>query len=185
VESFYKKHNAFRQDITKNRFSDFNDLLAYCKNSANPVGRLILELNNIRDSEAFNYSDKICTALQLTNFWQDTAVDYTKGRIYFPRDEMKEFNVTERVFELNENNLNLKALLKHNIDRTRKLFIEGKKLTEYLSGRLKYEIKWTILGGLGILKKIETNNYNVLNKRMLLNKSDFLKLFLRSILNDG
>jgi squalene synthase HpnC len=180
VESFYNLLRAFRQDITKNRFIDYNDLLAYCNNSANPVGRLILELNNIRDKEAFACSDKICTALQLANFWQDAAIDYKKGRIYLPQDEMTEFNVAETVFELNENNLNLKALLKYNVDRTRALFDEGKQLTKYLSGRLKFEIKWTILGGQEILKKIEKNNYNVLQKRPVLNKMDFLNLLLKS-----
>ncbi|MGA7723144.1 MAG: squalene synthase HpnC [Ignavibacteriaceae bacterium] len=180
VESFYNLLRAFRQDITKNRFIDYNDLLAYCNNSANPVGRLILELNNIRDKEAFACSDKICTALQLANFWQDAAIDYKKGRIYLPQDEMAEFNVAETVFELNENNLNLKALLKYNVDRTRALFDEGKQLTKYLSGRLKFEIKWTILGGQEILKKIEKNNYNVFQKRPVLNKMDFINLLLKS-----
>ena len=80
---------------------------------------------------------------------------YEKGRIYFPQDEMGKFNVVEKMFELKENNLNLRALLKHNVDRTRQLFKEGKKLTGYLTGRLKYEIKWTVLGGEEILKKIE------------------------------
>jgi len=93
---------------------------------------------------------------------------------------MTEFNVAETVFELNENNLNLKALLKYNVDRTRALFDEGKQLTKYLSGRLKFEIKWTILGGQEILKKIEKNNYNVLQKRPVLNKMDFLNLLLKS-----
>jgi squalene synthase HpnC len=180
AEHFYNLLKAFRQDITKNRFSNFPDLLAYCKNSANPVGRLILELNNIRESEAFACSDKICTALQLTNFWQDAAIDFKKGRIYLPQDELEKFNVTEKIFELNENNLNLKTLLKHNVDRTRQLYNEGKKLAEYLTGRLKYEIKWTVLGGEEILKKIEADNYNVFQKRPVLNKKDFLILLLKS-----
>jgi squalene synthase HpnC len=181
IEHFYNLLNAFRQDITQNRYSSFTELLDYCKNSANPVGRLILELNNIRDNEAFLYSDKICTALQLTNFWQDTGIDYKKGRIYLPMDEMAQFGVVERMFELNENNLNLKALLKHNVDRTRKLFKDGKKLTGYLSGRLKYEIKWTVLGGEEILNKIELNDYNILKMRPVLNKKDFSILFLKSL----
>ena len=182
AQHFYNLLKAFRQDITKNRFADFNDLLAYCNNSANPVGRLILELNNIRDNDAFGYSDKICTALQLTNFWQDTAIDYKKGRIYLPQDEMEKFGVVEMMFELNENNLNLKEVLKLNVDRTRHLFDEGKKLTGYLSGRLKYEIKWTILGGEGILKKIDDDDYNVLIKRPVLTKKDFLILLLKSFI---
>jgi squalene synthase HpnC len=180
AEHFYNLLKAFRQDITKNRFSNFPDLLAYCKNSANPVGRLILELNNVRDDEAFACSDKICTALQLTNFWQDAGSDFEKGRIYFPLDEIEKFSVTEKMFELKENNLNLRKLVKYNVDRTGQLFIAGKKLTSYLSGRLKYEIKWTVLGGEEILKKIEDSNYNVLQDRPVLNKKDFLMLLLRS-----
>jgi phytoene/squalene synthetase len=93
---------------------------------------------------------------------------------------LEKFNVTEKIFELNENNLNLKTLLKHNVDRTRQLFNEGKKLAEYLTGRLKYEIKWTVLGGEEILKKIEADNYNVFQKRPVLNKKDFLILLLKS-----
>lgn len=180
AEHFYNLLKAFRQDITKNRFNNFPDLLAYCKNSANPVGRLILELNNVRDDEAFACSDKICTALQLTNFWQDAGPDFEKGRIYFPLDEIEKFGVTEKMFELKENNLKLKALVKHNVDRTRQLFTDGKKLTCYLTGRLKYEIKWTILGGEQILKKIETNTYNILQVRPVLNKTDFFILLLKS-----
>jgi squalene synthase HpnC len=180
AEHFYNLLKAFRQDITKNKFSDFPDLLAYCNISANPVGRLMLELSNIRESDAFACSDKICTALQLTNFWQDAAIDFKKGRIYFPQDELERFNVTEKLFELNENNLNLKALLKHNIDRTRRLFSEGQRLTEFLTGRLKYEIKWTVFGGQEILRKIEAGNYNVFQNRPVLNKKDFLILLLKS-----
>jgi len=179
-EHFYNLLKAFRQDITKSRFNNFEELIAYCSNSANPVGRLILELNNIRDADAFNYSDKICTALQLTNFWQDAAIDYKKGRIYFPQDEMQKFGVVEKMFEFKENNLKLKSLLKYNVDRTRQLFSEGKKLSAFLSGRLKYEIKWTVLGGEKILEKIETNGYNILLNRPKLDKKDFIALLLKS-----
>jgi squalene synthase HpnC len=181
AEHFYNLLKAFKQDVTKNRFSDYPDLLAYCRNSANPVGRLILELNNVRDVEALAYSDKICTALQLANFWQDAAIDFSKGRIYFPIDELEKFNVTEKMFELKENNLKLKALFKHNVERTRQLFEEGKKLTEYLTGRLKFEIKWTILGGVEILNKIVADDYNFLQKRPVLNKKDFLILLFKSL----
>jgi squalene synthase HpnC len=179
-DHFYNLLNAFKQDVTKKRFMDFTELLEYCKNSANPVGRLILELNNIRNNEAFTYSDKICTSLQLTNFWQDAAIDYEKGRIYFPMDEMKKFGVVENMFELKENNLNLKELLKHNIEKTRKFFDEGKKLLDFLNGRLRFEIKWTILGGEEILRKIELKDYNILQDRPVLSKKDFLLLLLKS-----
>ncbi len=172
---------AFKQDVTKTRYETFNELIEYCKNSANPVGRLILELNNIKDEKAFYYSDKICTALQLTNFWQDTRADFEKGRIYYPREDMKKFKVDEKIFELKENNLNFKALLKFNVERTNRLFEEGEKLFSFLNGRLKYEIKWTTLGGQEILKKINKLDYNVMQTRPKLNLSNFLILLLRSI----
>ncbi len=180
-ENFYNLLKAFKQDVIKKSYKDFPDLLNYCKYSANPVGRLILELNNIRNEDAFNYSDKICTALQLTNFWQDTLIDFLKGRIYYPIDEMENFGVMEKVFELKENNLNLQALVKHNVERTSQLFEEGKNLIKFLHGRLKFEIKWTIFGGEAILKKIESNDFNVLNLRPTLSKRDFLLLLLKSI----
>ncbi len=179
---FYKLLYAFKQDVTKSRYSSFDELLNYCKNSANPVGRLILELNNIRDDEAFHFSDKICTALQLTNFWQDSKIDFLKGRIYYPTEEMKKYNVTEKMFELNENNLNLKELVRYNVERTRELFEEGRKLIPFLKGRLKYEIKWTIEGGESILKKIAENNFNVLQIRPKLNKVDFIILLFKAFI---
>jgi phytoene/squalene synthetase len=166
--------------LLKNRYQSFDELLAYCKNSANPVGRLILEINNIRDKDAFDYSDKICTALQLINFYQDVKLDLGMGRIYFPLDEMSMFSVTENMFELNKINPNLEKLVKYNIDRTDKILWEGQKLLKYLPGRLKIEIKWTVLGGMAVLDKIRDNNYNVFS-RPKLNKIDFLKLLLKSV----
>ena len=181
-EHFYNLLKAFKQDVVKKRYENFSMLLDYCRNSANPVGRLILELNEIRDKKSNEFSDNICTALQLTNFWQDTAVDFAKGRIYYPEDEMQNLGVIEKMFELKENNLNLRTLVKYNVERTEKLFNEGDKLLEYLNGRLKYEIKWTILGGRSILKRIEKNNYNVLQQRPALTKKDFFILLLKSFL---
>jgi squalene synthase HpnC len=177
---FYDLLTAFKQDLVKQRYRSFDDLLNYCKYSANPVGRLILEINNIRDYEAFYYSDKICTALQLINFYQDVTIDLGLGRIYFPLDEMTMFSVTENMFELNKINHNLEKLVKYNIDRTENILREGKKLLEFLPGRLKIEIKWTVLGGMAVLNKIRNNDYNVFI-RPELRKFDFLKLLLKSI----
>lgn len=171
---------AFKQDVTKKRYENVEEILFYCKHSANPIGRLILELFNIRSNEAFNYSDKICTALQLTNFYQDIEIDYQKGRIYFPQDEMKQFEVTENIFAMKENNVNLKKLLRHNIDRTQKMFDEGKNVLRLLNGRFKFEIKWTIFGGEAILNKIRQNDYNIFNARPRLTKTDFGALLIKS-----
>jgi len=181
-DHFYDLLKAFKQDVVKKRYENFTLLLEYCKHSANPVGRLILELNQIKREEIFGFSDNICTALQLTNFWQDTVIDYKKGRIYYPKDDMENFGVKEKMFELNENNLNLMALVKHNVEKTEEIFNEGEKLIKYLSGRLKYEIKWTVLGGKYILKRIGQNDYDVLRQRPSLTKIDFLILLLKSFL---
>ncbi|WP_337867104.1 squalene synthase HpnC [Ignavibacterium sp.] len=175
--------SAFKQDVIKHRYKNFDEVLDYCKRSANPVGRIVLNLFNIYDEEAYKYSDLICTALQLTNFYQDIEIDYTKGRIYFPLNEMNHFQVTENMFEMRENNYNFSALLKHSINRTKNFFSIGEKLLHYLSGRLKLEIKWTIAGGEKILTKIEKNNYKIFENRPKLNKIDFISILLKSIFN--
>ena len=173
--------SAFKQDVEKNRYANFEEIMDYCRRSANPVGRLILELNGIKNDDANQYSDKICTALQLTNFYQDTIIDFQKGRIYYPEDEMKKFQVDEKVFEIKENNFNFQQLLKHNVDRTQVMFDEGKNIFEYLKGKLKLQIKWTVKGGEEILKKIRAANFDVLNKRPELTKLDIIKLFFASV----
>ncbi len=173
--------SAFKQDVEKNRYANFEEIMDYCRRSANPVGRLILELNGIKNDEANQYSDKICTALQLTNFYQDTIIDFQKGRIYYSEDEMKKFEVTEKVFEIKENNYNFQQLLKHNVDRAQLMFDEGRNIFNYLNGKLKLQIKWTVKGGEEILKKIRVANYDVLTRRPELTKFDMLKLFFASV----
>jgi len=167
---------AFKQDITKQRYSNIEELLNYCENSANPVGRIILELNSITDEKAKLYSDKICTALQITNFLQDVGIDYLKGRIYLPLDDLKEFGVQENIFLLKENNSNFIKLMKYQVERVDTLFDEGEKLLPFLPFRLKQQIKWTINGGRGILKKIVELEYDVLNSRPIFSKIDLIKL---------
>jgi squalene synthase HpnC len=181
-ENFLNLLKAFKQDVEKNRYKDFNEVLAYCSNSANPVGRILLELFNIRDEKAFYYSDKICTALQITNFIQDTQIDYQKGRIYYPLDELEKFEVDEKVFEMSRINLNLKKLIEFSVNRAQNLFNEGKSLLEFLPGRFKYEIAWTINGGEQILNKIRGADFDILVTRATLTKTDYLKLFIKSFI---
>lgn len=174
---------AFKQDINKKRYLNFEEVLDYCSNSANPVGRIILELLEVRHEKAIYFSDKICTALQLTNFLQDTFPDYEKGRIYFPADEMDRFHVSEKIFELKENNLNLKKLVEFSVNRIQSFFDEGKGLLNFLSGKVRYEINWTIRGGEEILKKIRGSGFDVILTRPVLSKFDYLKLLFKSILD--
>ncbi|HKB84530.1 MAG TPA: squalene synthase HpnC [Ignavibacteriaceae bacterium] len=178
-EHFINLLKAFKQDVIKKEYADYKQLLDYCKISANPVGRLILELHSIREEEAFRYSDNICTALQITNFLQDVNIDFQKGRIYLPQNELAKFGISKIMFEEKEINLKFKQLIEFNINRTQLLFDEGRKLLKFLQGRLKYEIKWTILGGEAILQKIRNNDFNVFI-RPELTKKDFIKLLIRS-----
>jgi squalene synthase HpnC len=174
---------AFKQDVVKKRYCNYEELLNYCNHSANPVGRLILELFNVRNKDAYYYSDEICTALQLTNFFQDTKIDFNRGRIYYTQAEMEKYGVTERMFELNENNLNLQKLVKFNVERAQVLFNDGKKLLKLLKGGLKLEVSWTVRGGEAILDRITKSNFDVLNKRPVLSKTDFVKLLFTTIFN--
>ena len=178
---FFDLLSAFKQDVVKKDYENFDEVLDYCKRSANPVGRILLELFNISDEDAFINSDKICTALQLTNFYQDMLIDIEKGRNYYPQNEMKMLNVTKKMFELKENNPNIKALVKHNVERAQSLFDEGKNLLKYLEGKFKIEIKWTIAGGEKILDKIRKNEYDVFTKRPKLDRVDFILLLVKSI----
>ena len=180
-ENFFNLLKAFKQDVIKKKYNNFDEVLDYCSNSANPVGRILLELFNIRNDKAFFYSDKICTALQITNFIQDTKIDYQKGRIYYPLDEMQRFQVDEKVFEMNGNNLNLKKLIEFSVNRTQNLFTEGKNLLEYISGRFKHEIAWTINGGEEILRKIRGADFDVISRRPKLSKSDYIRIFIKSL----
>jgi squalene synthase HpnC len=179
-DNFFNLLKAFKQDVVKKRHQNFNDVLAYCSNSANPIGRILLELFDIRNEKAIYFSDKICTALQITNFIQDTKIDYQKGRIYYPKDEMEQFQVEEKMFEMNRINLNLKQLIEFSVNRVQEFFDEGKGLLEFLAGRFKYEIAWTINGGEEILRKIRGADFDVLSIRQYLTKFDYMKLFLKS-----
>ena len=179
--------NAFRQDIVKSRYKNFNEVLGYCKNSANPVGRLVLTVFDIQGDELFNNSDKICTALQLANFWQDVKVDLLKDRIYIPEDDMVKFGVSE-VDLVNKNDSSaFRNLINFQVERTEKLFEEGKELFELLkneskSKRLILELKLTWLGGKEILNKIKAIDYDVLKTRPKLNLFDKLKLIMKTII---
>lgn len=183
IENFTNLVFAFKQDTFKDRYKNYNELIEYCRYSANPVGRLILELFQIKEQEAFLLSDKICTALQLTNFWQDVSVDYKKGRIYLPQNEISDFNVNQIDFENNSANSNFKQLISFQVARTQKLFDEGKNLLNFLNGRLKLQIKLTIIGGEEILIKIKQQDFDVLQKRPKIERKDFFKLLKKVILS--
>ena len=183
IKEFRDLLTAFRQDAVKQRYNDFDELLSYSAYSANPIGHLVLYVfgfDPVKDEECFEHSDQVCTALQLTNFWQDVSVDLKIDRIYIPGKEMSEFNFNEKMlFDKTEND-DFRKMMKHLTERTRVLFEEGRKITDYVSGRLKYELKATIAGGMEILNKIEKINYNVLSQRVTISNIDKLKLLAKA-----
>jgi squalene synthase HpnC len=188
IEPLENLLKAFRQDVTKNRYESFDEVQNYCNNSANPVGRLVLMVFGANDNELFSYSDKICTALQLTNFWQDVGVDLKIDRVYFPKEDMAKFGYSfEELFALQFNN-KFKELMKFEVDRTEQIFNEGKKLMDLVSKHetakiLRKELQLTWLGGMEILNKIKQIDYNVLSRRPKITLNDKLKIFLKSRFN--
>ncbi len=171
---------AFRQDVTKQRYQTYNELLEYCKHSANPVGRLVLIVFDDLDERHFFLSDNICTALQLANFWQDVSIDRLKDRIYIPLEDMSRFGYTENDLLALQFDERFADLLKFQVDRTRELFMAGKPLLSEAVSELRFELKLTWNGGMKILEKIEQAKYNVLVGRPKITMIDKVLILLNA-----
>lgn len=171
---------AFRQDQTVTRFETFNDVLAYCDYSANPVGHLVLNLCGYRDPERQQLSDYTCTALQLANFWQDVSVDYGKGRVYLPLEDLRRFHVSEQDIAENKNTTEFCQMMKFEVDRARDWFHQGLPLVGKIDRELAVDIDLFSRGGLEILNAIEKQNYAVLGNRPAISKSRKLALVARA-----
>jgi len=157
--------SAFRQDTVKGRYATWEELLDYCRRSANPVGRLVLLVFGYHDPELPALSDSICTGLQLANHWQDLAVDLRKDRIYAPRELLDRFGVKE--WDLNAARVTdaFKGLMAELVSRTRALFQLGRPLCDRVGRDLRFEMRLTWLGGWGILDRIESAGYDVFRRR--------------------
>lgn len=173
---------AFRQDQTVTRYKSFDDLLGYCKNSANPVGHLVLYLCGYKDSERQLLSDFTCTALQLANFWQDVSVDYTKGRIYLPLEDLHRFAVSEDDIAHQRNTSAFVEMMKFEVERAREWFRQGLPLIQKVSRELAVDIELFSRGGQGILNAIEAQGFAVLGRRPVISKPRKLALVARAVL---
>jgi squalene synthase HpnC len=169
---------AFRQDQRVNRYATFEQLLGYCLNSANPVGRLVLYVCGYRDPELHQLSDYTCTALQLANFWQDVTVDYEKGRIYLPLEDLRKFCVSEQQIASREFTRDFRELMKFEVARARDWFALGVPLANKVDKRLGTDLELFTRGGQEILKAIERQDYNVLQSRPVISKPRKLALVL-------
>jgi squalene synthase HpnC len=174
---------AFRQDQTVTRFETFNDVLAYCKYSANPVGHLVLYLCGYRDPERQQLSDFTCTALQLANFWQDVTTDYAKGRIYLPLEDLRRFNVAEDDIARDRNTPAFRTMMKFEIERARDWFRQGLPLIEKVDRELAIDLDLFSRGGQEILNAIEKQDYAVLGNRPAISKPRKLALVARAALS--
>ena len=161
---------AFEQDQLVKRYATFGQLLGYCHNSANPVGRLVLYLCGAFSAERAALSDHVCTALQLANFWQDVARDYAIGRVYLPEEDRRRFGYTEEDLRARRFTPAFAALMGFEVERARELFYRGWPLVGLLPAALRPDIELFIKGGLGILRKIESAGYNVWARRPVLSK---------------
>jgi squalene synthase HpnC len=159
---------AFRMDVTCNRYERFEDLLGYCKHSANPIGYLVLCIFEEVREENVRFSDQICTALQLTNFWQDISLDWRRGRLYVPLEDLERFGYTEYDLEHAVADDRFRPLMEYQVSRTRDMFWKGKELLNRVGGSLRFELLLTYRGGMAILDAIEGIGYDVLNRRPVL-----------------
>ena len=182
LQPFYDLLDAFAQDVVKNRYAEYAEVLDYCRRSANPIGRLVLGLFNEDSPENLRQSDCICSALQLVNFWQDVRIDFeTKDRIYLPQDEMRRFGVSEAHLRERRCDAAFRDLMRFQVERARSLMLEGKPLVDRLAGRLRLEIALTVQGGLRILEKLERAGYDMFGHRPVLKALDWPLLFFKAI----
>lgn len=173
---------AFRMDARGGGFEREEDLLRYCRFSANPVGRLVLHLFGYSDSERMELSDSVCTGLQLVNFWQDVSVDLPRGRVNIPRESMERFGYSARELFNRVDSENFRALLTYLNAVAEGYLRGGGALPERVAPlRLRMELRATIHGGLMIAQKIREMEFGVLNARPKLRKSDLLRLALRTV----
>jgi squalene synthase HpnC len=172
--------SAFRQDVVKTRYAHIDELLDYCSRSANPVGRIMLALSDYHSPELLNQSDDICTALQLINFLQDVAIDWEKSRIYLPKQDLSLFGVSEQQIAEGLSDHRWRALMQFQVERARCLMLRGAPLALNVDGRLGWELRCIVHGGLRILEKIEAVDYDVFRQRPILQPLDWLLLGWRA-----
>ena len=182
-QTFADLLTAFRQDQTIVRYETFEDLLGYCHYSANPVGHLVLYLCGYRDAERQQFSDFTCTALQLANFWQDVSVDYMKGRIYLPLEDLKRFGVSEADISANRNTAQFREMMRFEVERARGWFERGLPLAGKVSRELAIDIELFSRGGQEILNAIERRDYAVLGRRPSISNFRKLALLARAALH--
>jgi squalene synthase HpnC len=181
LRPFHDLLSAFRQDVTVHRYQRYDDLLDYCRRSANPVGVLMLHLYGAATEENIRDSDAICTALQLINFWQDVGIDSEKERIYVPMEDLARFAIAPAHLHDPQAHGKWRGLMRFEIERTRALMLSGAPLALRLPGRIGLELRMIVQGGLRILEAIEEVDYDVFRRRPALARADWAKVIWRAL----
>ncbi|MGB2819262.1 MAG: squalene synthase HpnC [Burkholderiaceae bacterium] len=173
--------SAFAQDVTTTRYADFPTLLEYCRRSANPIGRLLLALYRRSEPALLTQSDAICSGLQLTNFWQDVAIDWAKGRVYLPQEDLQRHGVTERQIADRQVDDRWRSLMAFEVARTRAMLDFGAPLASALGGRIGLELRLVVQGGLRILERIDAAGGDVFRHRPSLTARDWTRMSWRAL----
>lgn len=176
---------AFKQDVVKTRYASFEEVLDYCRYSANPVGRLMLQLYGSDTPQHRMWSDQICTALQLVNFYQDIAIDLKKhgevGRIYLSQDEMQAAGISEQDLRQQRLDKTWETFFMHNVQRAERMLLSGKPLGRALPGRIGFELRMMIAGGERILHKLKSCRGDIYHHRPTLKAYDWLLILLKAL----
>jgi squalene synthase HpnC len=180
-ELFEDLLSAFRQDVTTSRYETWADVLDYCRRSANPVGRLVLRVAGYEDPGLYRASDAVCTALQLTNFWQDLERDWAIGRLYVPLEDRAKAGAREADLTERQMTAEWRQVMRQLVQRTRQLFAEGRPVCDGVRGRLRWELRLTWLGGSRILDKLERCDFDVFHARPTLGRADFAAMLYHAV----
>lgn len=179
---FHDLLSAFRQDVRVTRYDTWTDLLDYCRRSANPVGRLVLRIAGYTSPQLDRESDAVCTALQLTNFWQDLERDWSKGRLYVPGEDRVNAGAREEDLDARSWTPAWRDALARVASRTRGLFEDGRPIADHVEGRLKWELRLTWLGGVRVLDSLERRGFNVFDRRPALSATDVPSLLWAALI---
>lgn len=188
LQPFQDLLSAFEQDVSKTRYANDSELMDYCRRSANPVGRLMLHLYQAAQPENIQYADAICTGLQLTNFWQDVAIDWEKNRVYIPQDILNTYAIDEEYIRANTGRTSplpadprWQQLMNRQVQQAREHLLHGLPLSRALPGRIGFELKLVVHGGLYILQRLDELHYDIFFRRPTLRKRDWIRLFTRAL----
>jgi phytoene synthase len=181
VELFDDLLSAFRQDVLVKRYEAWDDVLDYCRRSANPVGRLVLRLAGYRDARLDDFSDAVCTALQLTNFWQDLGIDWRRGRLYVPQAVIRAAAADEGDLDRERLTPEWRTALASAASRTRMLFDQGRPIADAVRGRLRWELRATWLGGMRILERLEAAGFDIFRARPALAWTDAVVIGAKTV----